>query len=337
MKAAIVAKKGGPLLIEQRPIPEPGPREVRIKVYACGVCHSDQFVVDAIWPGLILPRVPGHEVAGVVDAIGAEISHITVGERVGVGWYGGHCGVCAACREGDFILCEHPRITGLTHDGGYAEYMLAAADALAPVPDSIPFSEAAPLLCAGLTTFNALRNSGAHPGDLVAVQGLGGLGHLGIQFARAMGFRVAAVSQNAEKEADARELGAHDFINATKERPAVALQMLGGARAILATAVSGRATSELVAGLSRNGALMLLAGTADAVTLKPGLLIAGRRKIQGWTSGQASDSRDTLRFAAQANIRPVIETYPLDKANEAYGKMLEGKVTFRAVLKMANE
>ena len=198
MKMAVVANKGQPLSIEKRPIQEPGPGEVRIKVYACGVCHSDQFIVDAVWPGLSLPRVPGHEVAGLVDAVGARVKSVRSGQRVGVGWYGGHCGVCSACREGDFILCGSPRITGLTHDGGYAEYMLAAVEALAPIPDSIPLSEAAPLLCAGLTTFNALRNSGAPPGSLVAVQGLGGLGHLGIQFARAMGFRVAAVSRDSD-------------------------------------------------------------------------------------------------------------------------------------------
>ncbi len=337
MRVAVVEKKGGPLVMEERPVPEPGPREVRIKVHACGVCHSDQFILDGIWPGLILPRVPGHEVAGVVDELGPEVRGIKPGQRVGVGWYGGHCGVCSACREGDFILCENPRITGLTHDGGYAEYMIASADSLAFIPDSIPLSEAAPLFCAGLTTFNALRNSGARPGDLVAVQGVGGLGHLGIQFARAMGFHVVAVSRSGEKAVEAQELGAHDFIDTTKGDPAGALRKLGGARVILATAVSGRATSDLVGGLARNGCLMLLSGTLDAVTLKPGFLIAGRRRVQGWSSGQASDSTDTLRFAAQANIRPIIKGFPLDHANDAYQKMIQGKVRYRAVLRMADE
>jgi|SRR5579875_1678496 len=332
MKVAVVQKKGGPLVIEERPIPEPGPGEVRIKVHACGVCHSDQFVVDAIWPGLILPRVPGHEVAGVIDEIGPKVPSFQAGQRVGVGWYGGHCGVCTACREGDFILCENPRITGLTHDGGYAEYMVASADSLAPIPDDIPFPEAAPLLCAGLTTYNALRNSGARPGDLVAVQGLGGLGHLGIQFARAMGFHVVALSRSREKTSEALKLGAHEFIDTTQNDPAAALRKLGGARVILATAVSGHAASRLVEGLGRNGCLMLLAGTPDSVTVKPGFLIAGRRRIQGWSSGQASDSTDTLRFAALAKIRPVIQAFSLDEADAAYRQMIQGKTRYRAVL-----
>lgn len=334
MKAAVVVKKGGPLVIEERPIPEPGPREVRIKVHACGVCHSDQFVVDAIWPGLTLPRVPGHEVAGVVDALGSDVRVFAVGQRVGAGWYGGHCGVCSACREGDFILCESPRITGLTHDGGYAEYMIASADALAPIPGAISFEEAAPLFCAGLTTFNALRNSGARAGDLVAVQGLGGLGHLGIQFARAMGFHVAAISRNREKAGEALKFGAHVFIDTSAGDPAAALRNLGGARAILATGVSGQAASVLVGGLGRNGCLMLLAGTPDSMTVKPGFLISGRRRIHGWSSGQASDSADTLRFAALANIRPLIKTFPLKEADAAYRQMMQGKIRYRAVLQM---
>lgn len=334
MKVAVVTKKGGPLVIEERPIPEPGPREVRIKVRACGVCHSDQFIVDAIWPGLVLPRVPGHEVAGVVDAVGSDARGFAEGQRVGVGWYGGHCGVCNACREGDFILCENPRITGLTHDGGYAEYMIASADALAPVPDAIPFEEAAPLFCAGLTTYNALRNSGARAGDLVAVQGLGGLGHLAIQFARAMGFRVVAISRSREKADEALKRGAHEFIDTAKGDPAVALRKLGGARAILATGASGQAASTLVGALGRNGCLMLLAGTPDSMTVKPGFLISGRRRIQGWSSGQASDSADTLRFAELAKIRPVIKTFPLREADAAYRQMMQGQVRYRAVLQM---
>lgn len=334
MKAAVVTNKGAPLVIEERPIPEPGLREARVKVHACGVCHSDQFIVDAIWPGLSLPRVPGHEVAGVVDALGADVRGFAVGQRVGIGWYGGHCGVYTACREGDFILCENPRITGLTHDGGYAEYMVASVDALAPIPDDIPFQEAAPLLCAGLTTFNALRNCGARAGDLVAVEGLGGLGHLGIQFARAMGFRVVAISRSSEKSREAMKLGAHEFIDTSTGDPAAALRKLGGARAILATGGSGQATSNLIAGLGRNGCLMLLAGTPDRVTVKPGLLISGRRRIQGWTSGQASDSTDTLRFAALANVRPLIKAFPLAEADVAYRQMIQGKVRYRAVLQM---
>lgn len=332
MKAAVVTKKSGPLAAEERPIPEPGPDEVRIKVHACGVCHSDQFIVDAIWPGLILPRVPGHEIAGVVDATGRNVRNFSPSQRVGVGWYGGHCGVCPPCREGEFILCENPRITGLTHDGGYAEYMLASAASLAPIPDEISFVEAAPLLCAGVTTFNALRNSGARAGDLIAVQGIGGLGHLAIQFARAMGFHVVALSRTAEKSREALKLGAHEFVDISEADAAAALRKLGGARVILATGSSGKAASSLVDGLSRNGCLMLLAGTRDPMTIKPGFLISGRRKIQGWSSGQASDSADTLRFAAMANIRPMIELFPLSQANDAYHKMIEGKIRYRAVL-----
>lgn len=334
MRAAVVIKKSGPLVVEERPVSEPGATEVRIKLHACGVCHSDQFIVDAIWPGLKLPRVPGHEVAGVVEAVGPEVRSFKIGQRVGCGWYGGHCGFCTACREGDFILCENPRITGLTHDGGYAEYMVASADSLAPIPDDLSFTEAAPLLCAGLTTFNALRNSGARAGDLAAVQGLGGLGHLGIQFARAMGFHVVALSRSREKADEAFKLGAHEFIDTTKGDPAAALRKLGGARVILATGVSGHATSNLVEGLGRNGSLILLAGTPDSVIIKPGFLIAGRRTIQGWSSGQASDSIDTLRFAALAKIRPIVELFHLEQANEAYQKMIQGKTRYRAVLQM---
>jgi D-arabinose 1-dehydrogenase-like Zn-dependent alcohol dehydrogenase len=335
MKAAIVKQKGAPLVIEERPTPEPGEGTVRIKVHACGICHSDQFVVDGIWPSLKLPRVPGHEVAGVVDAVGPGVTHIQPGARVGVGWYGGHCGVCRACREGDFVLCENGMITGISFDGGYEEYMLAPASALAAIPEGLDFSEAAPLLCAGITTFNALRNSGARAGDVVAVHGLGGLGHLGVQFARAMGFYVVAIARGAEKADLAKKLGAHEYLDSLQGDATKGLQKLGGANVILSTAVSGQAASDLINGLGRNGCLVVLGGSPDPISIRPGLLIGGRRRIQGWPSGQASDSEDTLRFSQLHGIRPRIETFPLGEAQGAYQHMMQGKARFRAVLKVA--
>ncbi len=326
--------KGQPPIIEERSIPEPGAREARIRVHACGICHSDQFVVEGLWPGLSLPRVPGHEVAGVVDAVGSEVKHVKPGQRVGVGWYGGHCGTCSACREGDFILCENGRITGFTYDGGYAEYMIVPVEALAFVPDGISFAEAAPLLCAGVTTFNALRHSEARPGDLVAIQGLGGLGHLGVQFARAMGFRTVALARGAEKASVAQKLGAHEYVDTTKGNAGESLAKMGGARAILATAPSGQAMTDLVSGLGRNGSLIILAAPFDPFTVAAPSLIMGRRRIQGWPGGQASDSTDAVRFAVLENIRPMIETFPLQEVNAAYERMLQGKVRFRAVLQM---
>ena len=296
MKVAAVRKKGQPPIIEQRSIPEPGAREARIRVHACGICHSDQFVVEGLWPGLSLPRVPGHEVAGVVDAVGSEVKHVKPGQRVGVGWYGGHCGTCSACREGDFVLCENGRITGFTYDGGYAEYMIVPVEALAFVPDGISFAEAAPLLCAGVTTFNALRHSEARPGDLVAIQGLGGLGHLGVQFARAMGFRTVALARGAEKASVAQKLGAHEYVDTTNGNAGERLAKMGGARAILATAPSGQAMTDLVSGLGRNGSLIILAAPSDPFTVAAPSLIMGRRRIQGWPGGQASDSTDAVRF-----------------------------------------
>ena len=334
MKVAAVKKKGQPPIIEERSIPEPGAREARIRVHACGICHSDQFVVEGLWPGLSLPRVPGHEVAGVVDAVGSEVKHVKPGQRVGVGWYGGHCGTCSACREGDFVLCENGRITGFTYDGGYAEYMIVPVEALAFVPDGISFAEAAPLLCAGVTTFNALRNSEARPGDLVAIQGLGGLGHLGVQFARAMGFRTIALARGAEKASVAQKLGAHEYVDTTKGNAGESLAKMGRARAILATAPSGQAMTDLVSGLGRNGSLIILAAPSDPFTVTAPSLIMGRRRIQGWPSGQASDSTDAVRFAVLQNIRPMIETFPLQEVNAAYESMLQGKVRFRAVLQM---
>jgi D-arabinose 1-dehydrogenase-like Zn-dependent alcohol dehydrogenase len=333
MKAAVAKQKGAPLVLEERPLPEPGEGAVRIRVHACGICHSDQFVVEGIWPSLKLPRVPGHEVAGVVDAVGPGVRHVQPGARVGVGWYGGHCGVCRACREGDFVLCENGPVTGISFDGGYEEYMLASVSALAMIPEDLDFAEAAPLLCAGVTTFNSLRNSGARAGDVVAVHGLGGLGHLGVQFARAMGFYVVAIARGAEKADLAKKLGAHEYLDATQGDMIQGLQKLGGASVILSTAVSGQAASELVNGLGRNGCLVVLGASPDPITIRSGSLIGGRRRIQGWPSGQASDSEDTLRFAQLHGIRPRIETFPLAEAQAAYQHMMQGKARFRAVLK----
>jgi len=332
MKAMAVTKARGPLSSQERPVPEPGRGQVRIKVHACGVCHSDKLVHDAYWPGLVLPRVPGHEVAGVIDAAGADVTHLRPGQRVGVGWYAGACGACPACAAGDPLLCVKHLVTGISHDGGYQEYMLAAADAVALVPDGMPFADAAPLLCAGVTTFNSLRNSPARPGDLVAVQGVGGLGHVGVQFAAAMGFRVAAVSGGADKEAFARMLGAHDYIDSRAVDPADALQKLGGASVILATAPDAPSIAKLLRGLGRNGCLLIVGAPSEPITVSVGDLISGRRRIQGWPSGVAKDSTDTMAFAALHGIKPMIETFPLAKADDAYACMIEGRARFRAVL-----
>jgi propanol-preferring alcohol dehydrogenase len=307
---------------------------VRIKVHACGICHSDQAVIEALWPGLQLPRVPGHEVVGVVDAVGEGVKRIQRGQRVGIGFHGGFCGGCGACRAGDLAVCEMQNFTAIAFDGGYAEYMVAPSTALAFVPDGISFPEAAPMLCAGVTTFNSLRNAGARAGDLVAVQGLGGLGHLGVMFARAMGFRVAAISRGADKAGSAERLGAHHYVDAEKGPVADALTKLGGAKVILATAPSSKSISALVPGLGRNGCLMVLAATNGPIEVRPTDLIGKRSRIQGWPSGHAQDSTDTLAFAVLHGIRPMIECFPLEAANEAYQRMMSGQVRFRAVLEM---
>jgi D-arabinose 1-dehydrogenase-like Zn-dependent alcohol dehydrogenase len=328
----VVTKPGGPLHHEDRPVPNPGPGQVRVKVHACGICHSDKFVHDALWPGLALPRVPGHEVAGVIDAVGEGVTRLKPGQKVGVGWYGGHCGACPACLAGDIVLCENGPVTGISHDGGYQEFMLAPADAVAMVPDGMPFAEAAPLLCAGVTTYNSLRNSPARPGDLVAVQGLGGLGHLGVQFARAMGFRVAAVSGGSGKEKFARDLGAHVYIDSRAGDPGEALQKHGGASVILATAPDGPAISKLVPGLGRNGCLVIVGAAMEPIQVNAVDLISARRRLQGWPSGSAQDSTDTMAFAALHGIKTMVETFPLAKADDGYARMIGGKARFRAVL-----
>jgi D-arabinose 1-dehydrogenase-like Zn-dependent alcohol dehydrogenase len=334
MRAAQVAKAGGNFEIVEKEIPQPGAGQVRIKVQACGICHSDSLVKDGHWPGLQYPRVPGHEVVGVVDAVGAGVAHFKAGQRVGVGWHGGNCGYCDECRRGNFFGCKVAlQITGISFDGGYAEYMVAPAIAVARVPDDLGAVDAAPLMCAGITTFNALRNSGAGPGDLVAILGLGGLGHLGVQYAAKMGFKTIAIARGKDKETLARELGASHYIDSQAQDPASELQKLGGAKAILATVTVGDAMSATLGGLANNGTLMVI-GAAQSMQVSPLILIGGRRSVKGWYSGTAIDSQDTLDFSVLTGVRSRNEIYPLAKVAEAYDRMMSGKARFRVVLKM---
>ncbi|MGC1417020.1 MAG: alcohol dehydrogenase [Candidatus Acidiferrum sp.] len=334
MKAAQISKAGGDFEIVEREIPKPGAGQVLIKVQACGVCHSDVLTKEGAWPGIQYPRVPGHEVAGVIDEVGASVTAWKKGQRVGVGWHGGQDGTCRSCRRGDFRNCENSKIAGISYDGGYQQYMVAPVEALVAIPDTLSDVEAAPLLCAGITTYNALRHSGAMPGDLVAVLGVGGLGHLGIQFAHKFGYKVVAIGRGAESAALAKKLGADMYIdnqvtNATEE-----LKKLGGAQVILATAPSSKAMSDLIDGLGPNGKLMVVGATFDPIEVTPVQLILGSKTIQGWAAGTPADSEDTLRFAELSGVRPMIETYPLEKAAEAYARMMSGKAQFRVVLTM---
>jgi D-arabinose 1-dehydrogenase-like Zn-dependent alcohol dehydrogenase len=334
MKVAQVAKPGEGFQIVEREIPTPGAGQVRIKVQACGVCHSDVLTVDGLWPGIQYPRVPGHEVAGVVDAVGDGVSAWKKGQRVGVGWHGGHDNTCRECRRGDFRNCQNGKVTGISYDGGYQQYMVAPVEALVSIPESLKDVDAAPLLCAGITTYNALRHSGALPGDLVAVQGIGGLGHLGIQFANKFGHKVAAVGRGPENAALAKKLGASVYIDSKATNAAEELQKLGGAKVILATAPSSKAMSELINGLGPNGKFIVIGATFDPIEVAPVQLITGSKSIEGWAAGTPADSEDTLRFAELSGVRPMIETFPLEKAAEAYARMLSGKAEFRVVLTM---
>src|ERR1700723_810327 len=334
MKIAQISNPGGDFQIVEREIPEPGAGHVRIKVQACGVCHSDVLTKEGAWPGIEYPRVPGHEVAGVIDEVGDGVSEWKKGQRVGVGWHGGHDGTCLSCRRGDFRNCRNLKIPGISYDGGYQEYMVAPVEALVAIPDSLSDVEAAPLLCAGITTYDALRRSGARPGDLVAVQGIGGLGHLGIQFASKFGYKVAAIGRGSENASLAKKLGANVYIDSKATKAAEALQKLGGARVILATAPSSKAMSELIDGLGPNGKLMVIGATFDPIEVTPIQLISGSKTIQGWAAGTPADSEDTLRFAELSGVRPMIETYPLEKAGEAYAPMISGNAQFRVVLTM---
>jgi D-arabinose 1-dehydrogenase-like Zn-dependent alcohol dehydrogenase len=335
MRAAQISRPGGPFEIVERPTPDPGPGLVRIKVQSCGVCHSDSLVKEGQWPGLKYPRVPGHEVIGIVDAVGPNVPQWKAGQRVGVGWHGGNCGWCDSCRRGDFFACQVDlKTTGISFDGGYADYLIAPAIALAKVPDGLSAIDAAPLMCAGITTFNALRNSGAGPGELVAVLGIGGLGHLGVQFAAKMGFKTAAIARGKDKESLARQLGAHHYIDSQSQDPAAALQALGGAKAILATATSGEAMSAVHAGLAANGTLLVI-GAAPSMSVSPLVLLMGRRSVKGWYSGTAIDSEDTLGFSAMTGVRSMNEVFPFDRVNEAFERMMSGKARFRVVLDIA--
>jgi D-arabinose 1-dehydrogenase-like Zn-dependent alcohol dehydrogenase len=334
MKVAQIPKAGGDFEIVEREIPNPGAGHVRIKVLACGVCHSDVLTKEGYWPGLTYPRVPGHEVAGVVDEVGVGVTEWKKGQRVGVGWHGGHDNTCLSCRRGDFGNCQNMLIAGISYDGGYQQYMLAPVEGLVALPESLNDVEAAPLLCAGVTTFNALRHSGALPADLVAVQGIGGLGHLGIQFASKFGYKVAAIGRGPENATLAKKLGANVYIDSKATNAAEELQKLGGAKVILATAPSSKAMSELIDGLGPNGKLMVVGATFDPIEVTPVQLITGVRSIQGWASGIPTDSEDTLRFAELSGVRPMIETYPLEKAAEAYARMMSGHAEFRVVLTM---
>lgn len=334
MKVAQIPAPGADFQIVEREIPDLGEGQVRIKVQACGVCHSDVLTKEGLWPGIQYPRIPGHEVVGIIDEVGAGVSQWTVGQRAGVGWHGGHDGTCISCRRGDFGNCRNLKIAGISYDGGYQQYMVAPVEALVAIPESLSDIEAAPLLCAGITTFNALRHSGASPGDLVAVLGIGGLGHLGIQFANKFGYKVAAIGRGSENAALAKKLGANKYIDSKATNAAEELQKLGGAQVILATAPSSKAMSELIDGLGPNGKLMVIGATFDPIEVTPIQLISGSRTIQGWASGTPTDSEDTLRFAELTGVRPMIETYPLEKAAEAYARMLSGDAQFRVVLTM---
>lgn len=334
MKVSQVPKAGADFLIVEREVVEPGPGHVRIRVRACGVCHSDVVTKEGTFPGIQYPRVPGHEVAGVIDALGAGVTEWRMGQRVGVGWHGGHDGTCRECRRGDFRNCRNRKITGISYDGGYQQFMDAPAEALVAIPEGLSDEESAPLLDAGVTTFGALRKSGALPGDLVAVQGVGGLGHLAIQFASRFGYRTVAVGRGPENAALASKLGASDYIDSIATNAAEALQGLGGARVILSTAPSGKAMSELINGLGPNGELLVVGAGLDSIPVTPLQLISGSRTMQGWIAGTPADSEDTLRFAELSGVRPMIETYPLEKAAEGYARMLSGKAQFRVVLTM---
>jgi alcohol dehydrogenase/propanol-preferring alcohol dehydrogenase len=333
MKAVQVKEKGGDFKVVEIDKPSPKENEVLIKVEACGICHSDAFVKEGAFPGIEYPRVPGHEVVGIVQEVGARVKNWKKGQRVGIGWHGGHCFQCEPCRRGDFISCENAKISGISYDGGYAEYMTAPQEAVASIPEELSSSEAAPLLCAGITVFNALRNSGITAGDTVAIQGIGGLGHLAIQYAAKMGMRTVAISTSDSKKELAKELGAHHFINAKQTDASRELQNMGGAKLILATAPHSEAITSVIGGLGIDGKLLMVAATGDPIEVSPMELLMGRKSVAGWPSGTAIDSEDTLKFSAMTGTLPKIEEFPLDKVSEAYEKMITNKARFRVVLK----
>jgi D-arabinose 1-dehydrogenase-like Zn-dependent alcohol dehydrogenase len=333
MRAVQVPYARGALELVERDIPAPGAGQVRIRVEACGICHSDSFTKEGTFPGLKYPRVPGHEIAGRIDALGPGVAGWAQGQRVGVGWHGGHCGYCNSCRHGDFVTCQNdPQVPGISYDGGYADYMIAPASTLALIPDELSAVEAGPLMCAGITTFNALRHSGAGPGDVVAVLGIGGLGHLGVQFAAKMGFHTVAIARGQDKEALARQLGARHYIDSTTQDIPAELGKLGGAKVVLATVTNSQAMSATLGGLAVDGKLVIVGASGDPLEVSPLALILGRRAIMGWPSGTASDSQDTMAFSVLAGVRSMNEEYPLERAAEGYDRTMSGKARFRVVL-----
>lgn len=335
MRAVQVKSAKGPFETIERDIPEPGPGEVRIKVMACGICHSDAITKEGIFPNIKYPRVPGHEVAGVIDAVGSNVKEWKIGQRVGVGWHGGHCGHCKSCRKGDFVTCQvDARIPGISYDGGYASHMIAPKEALALIPDELSFVDAGPLMCAGITTYNSLRHSGAEPGDLVAILGVGGLGHLAVQYAAKMGFNTVAIARGKDKEALAKKLGASHYINSLEKNVGEELKKLGGAKVILATVTDAKSMSAAVDGLGVNGKLVVLGATTEPLVISGLALISGRRSIAGWPSGTSEDSQETMSFSALTNIRSMNEVFPLERAQEAYEHMMSGNARFRVVLKV---
>ena len=336
MRSVQVSKPKGPLEIVERDVPEPGVGKVRIKVQACGICHGDSATKDGLFPGIQYPRVPGHEIAGVIDAIGNDVTQWKVGQRIGVGWVAGYCGYCESCRRGDFTTCRYGQVPGISFDGGYADYMIAPAEALASIPDELSATEAAPLMCAGIKTYNALRNSGARVGDVVAILGLGGLGHLGIQFAAKMGFKTIAIGRGKDKEQLVRKLGAKHYIDSKSQNPVEELVKLGGAKIILGTVPSGKAMGEVLGGLAVNGKLIMIGASEEPLEVSPIFFLSGRRSVIGWPSGSSIDSQDTLSFSVLSGVRSMNEIFPLEKAPEAYEQMMSGKARFRAVLTTGN-
>jgi alcohol dehydrogenase/propanol-preferring alcohol dehydrogenase len=336
MRAVQVSKAGGPFEMVEREIPQPGPRQVRVKVQACGLCHSDSLTKEGHWPGITYPRVPGHEIAGVIDAVGPDVPQWKVGQRVGIGWLGSYCGYCESCRRGSFVTCANQKITGITMDGGYQDYVLVPFEGLALIPNEISPVEAGPLMCAGITTFNSLRNSGARAGDTVAVLGIGGLGHLGVQFASKMGFRTIAIARGKDKEPLAKQLGAHHYIDSAATDPAAELQKLGGARIILATATNAQAMAATMGGLSVDGRVIVLGADFTPMQLNTVSLIGKRSGLYGWPSGSSIDSEDTMKFSAMTGVRPMIETFTLEKAQQAYDRMMSNKARFRVVITTGN-
>jgi len=332
MRAVQVSQPGGPFELVERDVPQPGRGDVLVRVQACGVCHSDSFAKNGGYPGVSYPLVPGHEIAGVIEALGEDVRGWEVGQRVGVGWFGGNCGHCRPCRSGEPMDCENMGIPGITFDGGYADYVLVKANALALIPDELTAEDAAPLLCAGITTYNALRHSGARGGDLVAILGVGGLGHLGVQFATKLGFETVAIARGREKEELARRLGARHYIDSTSQDPATELTRLGGAKVILATVTNAAAMMAVLGGLGIRGKLVIVGASMEPMQLPPAMLIGGNKSIAGHASGTSSDSEDTLAFSVLADVRPMIETRPLEQAAEAYEQMMSGEARFRMVL-----